>query len=128
MGDRWTVRAPDGERHRLVEFTDETLDRTRAESHYGELSLLVIRRQCTVGPVVGISQQILAVAEDQRLPFGAIDRMHLTNVDRMVAARHPGNDPALESRAATTEQRHAAGTDIDIDAGELLLGRLRKPL
>ncbi len=103
MGDRWTVSAPDGERHRLVEFADEALDRTRAEPHRGELSLLVIRRECAVGQVVGISQQILTVPENQRLPFGSIDRMHLTNVDRMVAARHPGNDLTLEPGAATTE-------------------------
>src|ERR1700758_3910939 len=103
MGDRWTLRAPDGQRHRLVEFADEALDRTRPQPHSDELSLLAIRRQCAVGQVVGTSQQILTVAENERLVFRAIDRMHLTDVDRVVAARHPGNDPALEPGAATTQ-------------------------
>jgi hypothetical protein len=78
--------------------------------------------------VVGISAQILTAAERQGLPFGTIDRMHLAEVNRMIAPWYSREHLTLKPSAATSQQRHTAEADIDIKAGEFLLGRPRKPI
>ena len=105
MGDGWTVGAPDGKCHRLVELVRKARDRARAEPHRGELRLFAIGRHCAVSHIVGISQQILAVAEHKRLAFGT--RLRVTNPSTGASAIVIINDRGPFTR----------GRDIDLSRG-----------
>jgi hypothetical protein len=46
----------------------------------------------------------------------------------MIAPGYTRKDPALKPGAASTQYRYPAKADINIEARELLLGRLRKAI
>ena len=128
MGDRGTMIAPNRDRHGFVKFTGEPLGGACAQSYCEELIVFAFRRRRAVAEVVDICQQILAVPEHKRLAFGAIDCLHLADINRMITTGQTREDPALKPRAATTQQRHAAETDIDIEAAKLISRRVREPI
>ena len=75
--------APNRERHGLIEFADEALDGSRTQAHCDDLIVFVTQRWLAVAEIMGVGQQILAVPEHKRLPFSLLDRIHLTDIDRM---------------------------------------------